>query len=196
VRLKREIIADVAASESDILSKAVTLLEWSSQKIPELTEMDLSDIIMAKAIADINRLSTSQEKIFVSYKALRPIHAINRDTANDKCNERAAIARKALPLLQSSGYRLSESLIAAEPSLKEFQSINGFQVVPMATQSGQYVTFEGNGRREALKRAFENMPEVDLFVEVRLFQFDDDETAIHMSQQVEMVRKWKDVSDQ
>ena len=66
----------------------------------------------------------------------------------------------------------------------------------MATQSGQHVTFEGNGRREALKRAFENMPEVDLFVEVRLFQFDDDETAIHMSQQVEMVRKWKDVSDQ
>ena len=39
--------------------------------------------------------------------------------------------------------KLSEALIASNESLKDFQSVTGFQVV--ALPDG-YVTFEGNGR--------------------------------------------------
>jgi len=195
--LKRESLADIHTAENDALSQMVMLLEWGTQKLPELVELDISDLFMAKVIADINRLSTGYETIFVSYKSLRPIHAINRGTANKKCNDRAASIKSAIPLLQANGMRLSELLIEAEASLKELQSVNGFQVVRLVeSDGGGYVTFEGNGRREALNRALEGMPDVDLLVEVRLFQFADEMTTRDISKQVQECRQMKGVSDQ
>ncbi len=58
----------------------------------------------------------------------------------------------------------------------------------------RYVTFEGNGRREAFKRAFDSMPEIEVLVEVRLYQFEDAETLQYIRQQVELCREWKKVS--
>ena len=64
--------------------------------------------------------------------------------------------------------RLSEALIASEPALEPFRSVTGFQCVRLSEQDGGgFVTFEGNGRREALRRAFVDQPEVDIQVEVR-----------------------------
>jgi hypothetical protein len=196
-KLQRECTADIKSAKEDLLSQSVQMLLWGKQKLPELTELDMSDLIMAKVIADINRLSTGYESIFVSYKSLKPIHAINRGSANAKCDDRADAARKAISVLQANGMRLSESLIAAEESLKEFQSVTGFQVVQLSgSDGGGYVTFEGNGRRESLKRAFQDNPNIDLFVEVRLFQFVDEETTVHISQQVQICRRWKGVLDE
>lgn len=179
-----------SAGEEDVLSQAASLLEWGAQKLPELAELDVSDILMAKAIADIRANRSRVEKVFVDHRKLKAIHPIDRATADEKCNQRAQAARDALPLLEANGMQLSEDLIAAHDELRAFASVTGFQVI--ALDDG-YVTFEGNGRREALARAFgEEQP---VFVEVRLYAFDDPATLEKMQRRVERVRRWKRVED-
>ncbi|MCB9674621.1 MAG: hypothetical protein H6737_05850 [Alphaproteobacteria bacterium] len=179
-----------ANDEEDVLSQAASLLEWGAQKLPELAELDVSDLLMAKAIADIRALAASVEHVFVDHRQLLAIHPIDRATADDKCNQRADAARDALPLLEANGMRLSEELIAAHEALAAFKSVTGFQVVQLDAE--RYVTFEGNGRREALKRAF---PERGVQVEVRLYRFADPDTQASIVRRVERVRRWKAVED-
>lgn len=180
------------AEEDDVLTQAADLLEWGAQKLPELAELDVSDLLMAKAIADIRSQHDAVETRFVDHRLLRAIHPIDRATAEEKCNERADAARAALPLLEANGMRLSEALITAEPALALFASITGFQVVQIANGEG-YVTFEGNGRREALERAFGE--DIGIEVEVRLYRFDDPEVARTIERRVQRVRRWKQVVD-
>ena len=68
----------------------------------------------------------------------------------------------------------------------------GFQVVFMGKGKG-YVTFEGNGRREALKRAFGN--DLPIEVEVRLFGFASPSDEADVIRRIERVRRWKEVTD-
>ena len=92
--------------------------------------------------------------------------------------------------------RLSEALIASEPALEPFRSVTGFQCVQLAEQDGGgFVTFEGNGRREALRRAFADSPQVDIQVEVRLFLFPNKEVESTISRRVHRTREWKGVVD-
>lgn len=179
------------AREDDVLTQAASLLEWGAQKLPELAELDVSDLLMAKAIADARAKASRVERRFVDHRQLRAIHPIDRATADQKCDERAQEARDALPLLQANGMRLSEELLASSEQLASFRSVTGFQVVQL--EDGSFVTFEGNGRREALARAFGEDQGVQ--VEVRQYVFDDpaDERAIQ--RRMERVRRWKKVSD-
>ena len=176
-------------TEGDALSQAALLVEWGFQKLPEIAELNVSDVLMAKTIADIKTLHTSVERKLVSHHQLLAIHPIDRETANEKCNARAKAARAALPILEANDMTLSEHLIAAQQELNDFSSITGFQVVRI---SEGYVTFEGNGRREALKRAF---PKQSILVEVREYLFSDEETRIDITRRVERVRRWKNVID-
>ncbi len=59
----------------------------------------------------------------------------------------------------------------------------------MALDEGGYVTFEGNGRREALQQAFGT--DEGIAIEVRWFRFADRETAARISRRVRRVRRWK-----
>jgi len=77
--------------------------------------------------------------------------------------------------------------------LGEFESVTGFQVVALADG---YITFEGNGRRESLVRAFGGKDaSIGIQVEVRLFEFKDEATRTAIAQQMERVRRWKNVVD-
>ena len=192
LRLGSESDAQVRTAESDdVLSQTAALLEWGAQKLPELAELDVSDLMMGKAIADIRSSRDRITRVFVDHRELLAIHPIDRATAEEKCDERAAAARAALPLLRANGMRLSEDLIAAEPALAAFQSVTGFQVIELPGQG--YVTFEGNGRREALQRAFGD--DEGVLVEVRRFDFDDPARAHTMQRRVDRVRRWKQVVD-
>jgi hypothetical protein len=182
--------AEAESMERDALSQLANLLEWGAQKLPELAELDVADVLMGKVIADIRTRCTRVEHVFLDHRELLPIHPIDRDTANQKCEERAAAARDALPLLRANGMRLSEQLIAAHDELAAFRSVNGFQVVSLGEGQG-YVTFEGNGRREALQRAFGASDPV--MIEVRLFRFGDEATRRKIVRRVQRVRSWKDV---
>lgn len=180
-----------AQKDDDVLSQAANLLEWGAQKLPELAELDVSDLLMAKAIADIRSKHDRIEQRFVDHRLLRAIHPIDRATADTKCDERAAAARAALPVLEANGMRLSEDLIATNDALAAFRSVTGFQVVELT--DGGFVTFEGNGRREALARAFGDTAPVH--VEVRAYLFDDPTTLATIRRRVERVRTWKNVTD-
>ena len=188
-RLVDASVARAVADDDDVLTQAAELLRWGTQKLPELADLDVSDVLMAKAIADIRALNDGVEHVFVDHRRLRPIHPIDRPTANEKCDQRAAAARAARGLLAANGYRLSEALIAANPELQPFASVTGFQVVELA--DGGLVTFEGNGRREALQRAFGDEDGIE--VEVRLYRFDDPRTRATIRRRVQRVRRWKGV---
>ena len=188
----RRLVSESAADErneeeDDVLSQAAGLLEWGAQKIPELAELDVSDLMMAKAIADIRANADEVVQTFVDHRELLAIHPIDRETANDKCNERADAARAALPVLRSNGMRMSEDLIASQDELEAFRSVTGFQVVELV--GGGYVTFEGNGRREALQRAFGDDEGVQ--IEVRLYRFEDAHMTDTIDRRVRRVRRWK-----
>ena len=59
-----------------------------------------------------------------------------------------------------------------------------------------YVTFEGNGRREAIARAMCQRPEgEEMLVECNLFQFADAVTGRTIARRVMRTRKWKKVED-
>jgi len=189
-RLEQEANAqEKQQQEGDALSQAARLVEWGIQKLPEIAELNVSDVLMAKTIADIRTLHTSVEKKLVSHHQLLAIHPIDRDTANEKCNARAQSIRTALPLLENNEMKLTENLIDAQQELEAFSSITGFQVVKIPEG---YVTFEGNGRREAIKRAFPHKP---ILVEVREFIFSDDDIRADIIRRVNRVRRWKDVVD-
>jgi len=188
-RLAAESAAE-ARDDDDVLTQAANLLEWGAQKLPELSELDVSDLLMGKVIADIRSKSDRIEKIYVDHRSLHPIHPITRAPAEQKCEDRAQAARDALPLLEEHGMRMSEDLIAAEPALEAYQSVTGFQVVDMGNDLG-FVTFEGNGRREGLLRAF---PETAVEVEVRHYVFDDPEVRRTIRRRVDRVRRWKGVA--
>jgi hypothetical protein len=193
IRLATDLRAEEQeANEEDVLTQAANFLEWGAQKLPELAELDVSDALMAKAIADIRAQHDRVENRFVDLAALRAIHPIDRDTAIAKSEARASAARDALPLLEAHGMRLSEELVAAEDALAPFRSVTGFQVVER--EDGSFVTFEGNGRRDALQRAFRDGPAVE--VEVRVFCFDDPQTRATIRRRVERVRRWKGVQEE
>ncbi|MEC7986889.1 MAG: hypothetical protein VX278_17095 [Myxococcota bacterium] len=176
--------------EGDALTQAAQLLEWGIQKLPELAELDVADLLMAKVIAEIQSHHSSVENLFVDHRSLKAIHPIDRKTADDKCNQRADAARAALQVLKANNMRLSEDLIASNAQLEAFQSVTGIQVVEIPNG---YVTFEGNGRREAIQRAYQDTESV--FVEVRVYRFNDVKKQRDIVRQIERVRKWKKVQD-
>jgi len=181
--------AERTAASDDALSQAAALLEWGAQKLPELAELDVSDLLMAKAIADIRAQHTEVERVFVDHRRLLPIHPIDRATADDKASQRAEAARAAWPIIDANDGQLSEALIATHDELAPFASVTGFQVVEVADG---FVTFEGNGRREALARAFTDN---GVQVEVRLYRFGDEATARTIARRVDRVRRAKGVMD-
>ncbi|MFT4624838.1 MAG: hypothetical protein ACI8PZ_003501 [Myxococcota bacterium] len=181
--------AEAAEADDDLLSRAAAFLEWGAQKIPELGELDAADLLMGKVIAEIRAQHSEVVHRFVDHRQLEAIHPIDRDTANLKCDERAASARAALPLLRSNGMRMSEDLVAAEDALAAFRSVTGFQVVDLG--GDRYVTFEGNGRREALRRGLGD--DEPVFVEVREYRFSDPGVRATMRRRVERVQRWKGV---
>jgi hypothetical protein len=192
-RLERQAKASKKNAETDdALSQAASVLEYGAGKLPELGELDMSDLVMLNTVNSIQRLHTEVEHIYVCHHQLKAIHLINRDNANAQCNKRAQAARGALLVLKRNNMRFSEMLIAAEPSLSVFQSLTGFQVVEF--ELGKYVTFEGNGRREALIRAFPD-PSIEVDVEVRLYKFPDGATSAKVSELVRQCRSWKNCHD-
>jgi hypothetical protein len=81
--------------------------------------------------------------------------------------------------------RISEALTDTEPALDAFKSPTRIEVIDMG--GGKYVSMEGNGRIEALKRAFKHKPsDFDVMIEARLYMFEDEESLNSVR---EMVRK-------
>jgi|GEM_PF-1966682 len=186
LRLDAESKAEQAEQgDDDVLSRAAQFFEWGAQKLPELAKMDVPDLLLAQAVAEIRATNVRVEHVFLDHRKMRPIHPINRPTAEAKADERAAALKDAMPLVEAHGRRLSEDLIAAHDELAAFKSVTGFQVVDMGEGEG-YVTFEGNGRRAAIARA---LGDEALDVEVRQFHFADDDALDTIRRRIRKVQK-------
>ena len=187
-------MSERARTEGDVLTKASDMVDWALQKTPEITEMNVSDLLMGKAIADIRRLKTDVNPIIVDLTELRAMHNVagGRDTVVEKTKQRVSAARKAFPLIRSNGFILSEALIASNEELKSFESITGIQVVSLGPGGG-YVTFEGNGRAWALKQAFSE--DAGIKVEVQLYEFSPSSVQDDIVCAIQRVRLWKKVTD-
>ena len=194
MRLAVDAAAERCNTDEDVIDGIASLLDYGFHKLPELFDINYSDLLLFKVMHDINARSTSQRKIFVDHRQLRAFHPIDHAPAVAKCEKRAACARRALPALRANGMKLSNALIMANDDLSVFRSLTGFQVVKM--NDGVYVTFEGNGRREALARAFGGKAAKEgVQIEVTLFEFDDDNARKECVQGVEKVRSLKHVVD-
>lgn len=185
-RLRNEAVASgQGVDDDDLLTQAASFFEWGAQKLPELVELDIEDLLLAQVVAEIRALKSRVDHVYVDHTELVPIHPIDRATAEEKCAQRVEALRAARPLLESNGMVLSEDLIAAHPELSIMASVTGFQVVSLGEEEG-YVTFEGNGRAFALLRAF---PGETVQVEVRRFSFDDPDRHARVARHVQRVRR-------
>lgn len=185
-RLGNESVAALqGADDDDLLTRAAAFFEWGVQKLPELVDLDVEDLLLAQVVAEIRAWKSHVEHRYIDHTLLEPIHPIDRPTAEEKCAGRVAALQEAKGLLRANGMRLSEDLIAAHPELEALSSVTGFQVVSLGEGAG-YVTFEGNGRAFALKRAFAD--EV-VAVEVREFCFDDEDRRQRVLRHIDRVRR-------
>lgn len=179
-----------AVESNDVLTKLGEGAEWLVQKLPELAELDVSDLIMAKCVADIQKHAVSKRMIFVPQERCRAIHPISRDTAMVKCEERGAALRASRDAIAANGNRLSEALINSTDTLAIMRSITSFNCIQMTDGNDpQYVLYEGNGRLKGIELATFDK----LLIECKLFEFRDRATLERMRHAVRETQKAKGV---
>lgn len=137
------------------------LFSYLVGKKSELEDLDVKDIVMAKAILDIHRKRTGKELIAVPLYSLHPIHRLDRDNALRATEARAATLRANRDELVRAG-TLSCDLLA-----EYLPSVSWIKVVEENPDS--YLAFEGNGRLAAMQRVF--APEDGMRVEVERYRF-------------------------
>lgn len=128
-------------------------------KRSEVQEMDLKDVLMARAILDIHRHKTAKEVVALPLESLRPIHRLDRETAQ------AAVAARAATLAEHRDELMERGVLDQEALARHLPSVSWIKVV--AAGDGSYLTFEGNGRLEAMRQVFS--PGDRIRVEVELY---------------------------
>ena len=143
-------------------------LRYLYGKRSEVWHLSETDVVMAKTILDIHRLSTGSDQRNVPLYALQPLHKLDRD------NVMATIAQRA-ELLQARKSELLAAGVLDKALLKDvLASASGIKVVERIEQP-LFIAFEGNGRLEAMRRVFSEGE--GMLVEVEQYRFDDGDVA-------------------
>ena len=146
---------------SSMFDEIRKLVGYLKGKKSEIEELDIKDIVMAKAILDIHRTRTHKEIVSVPLFALHQIHLLDRENAIEATRQRAEILEAHRDELLEHGTLSCELLARFLPS------VSWIKVVEEKPKS--YLAFEGNGRIAAMQRVFS--PEEELTVEVELYRF-------------------------
>jgi hypothetical protein len=157
--------------------------KYLSRKKSDVSRMDESDALLAKVVLDIHRKRTSTDMVFVPLRTIRPIHPVDRGIAAEDVSKRAeTVAAHQDEVLETR--RISKEYLAAY-----IPSVSHIKIVEIGPND--YVSFEGNGRLEALRRVFGQ--ETDVTVEVEQYVFrPSDRTKI--ARRVNRVRRWNGVA--
>jgi hypothetical protein len=154
-------------------------------KRTELWHLSENDVVMAKTIMDIHRLSIDSVQAHVPLHALQPLHRLDRDNVLETIEQRAE-------LLQARKAEIMQRGVLDKVLLKEvLQSASGIKIVERLEQP-LYIAFEGNGRLEAMRRVFTAADGV--LVEVEQYRFDDDDVAAIL-RRLERVRRLNGLTD-
>lgn len=138
---------------------------WLIQKAPELKHLSHKDAALAYAVALIGQKVSVREVRAVPLYNLKPIHPITRPSTKEKMAERIkTIAGQRQEILEQNGG------VVTQDFLKTFlPSATWIKAVEDA--DGTYITFEGNGRVNSLRRVFK--PEDKIKIEVEIYRFAD-----------------------
>ena len=145
----------------NLLGELRKMSRYLAGKTSELEDLDIKDIVMAKAILDIHRKKTRKDVVSVPLFALYPIHTLDRENAIEATRRRIEILEAHRTELVDHGALTCKILARYLPSVSWIKVVQG---TPDA-----YLAFEGNGRIAAMQAVFD--PEHDLLVEVERYGF-------------------------
>lgn len=144
-----------------IASEVRKLVHYLLGKRSELEALDLSDVVMAKAILDIHRKKIRKDVVRVPLFSLHQIHTLDRDNA-------IAATRRRIEVLQAHRQELLLARALTFDVLgRVLPSVSWIKVVE--AEPDVYLAFEGNGRIEALQAVFG--PDDGIVVEVEAYRF-------------------------
>ena len=146
----------------NILIEIRRLAKYLGGKRSELEDLDIKDVVMAKAILDIHRKRRRKEILAVPLFALHQIHELDRENAIEATRRRAEILETHREELVQSGILTCELLARYLPS------VSWIKVVEEGPDS--YLAFEGNGRIAAMQAVFTPADGIRVEVEHYLFR--------------------------
>jgi hypothetical protein len=129
-----------------MLSKIERVKNWLLHKSPELSQLSLTDALLAKIIISIRQEACGRTFESVPLTDIRPLHPIDRQTAREKVLSRAAALESNKQSILESGIHVSNNVIE-----KYMPSVSPIQVV---RYKDHFLSFEGNGRLQALQQVF------------------------------------------
>lgn len=145
-------------------------------KLPELKNLGNKDFQLSKLVTRVHRLRKKVVKAQIQLAQLYPIHAIDRETAQLRVDERISALQKVEHEWRKEAFISNKLMLAVIPSVSAIKVIQ--------IDSGQYIAFEGNGRLYALKGVFD-----DLVIEVDLYQLEKDTTISRRIQRILALNK-------
>ena len=144
------------------LAEVGKLLSYLVGKRSELEDLDLRDVVMAKAILDIHRKRTHKEVVSVPLFSLHQIHTLDRENA-------LRATRRRVEALEAHKSELLElGTLTCETLAQYLPSVSWIKVVQEAADC--YLAFEGNGRIAAMQTVFEPGDGIAVEVEQYLFR--------------------------
>lgn len=153
--------------------------KYLARKKSDVARMNESDALLAKVVLDIHRKRTGTEMVFVPLKAIGPIHPVDRGIAAEDVSKRAEIVS------ENKAEILETRKISSDWLSAHIPSVSNIKVVEI--RAGDFVSFEGNGRLEALRRVFKDEADVTVEVEQYIFRPSDRTT---IARRVNRVRRW------
>jgi hypothetical protein len=134
------------------------LYRYLLNKRSELENLNVNDILLAKLVLDIHRKKITNTFQKVPLYSIEPIHPINRE------NSLAATLKRAEAVRSMRDEIILSKCVDREVLGTYLPSISWIKVIDC--QNGNFVSFEGNGRLEALKKVFNKGDGITVEVEV------------------------------
>ena len=126
-------------------------------KTSEIKDLDYKDALLAATVAEIQAFKKEETPILVPLEEVVPIHRLDRENAQKKLKERVK------ELSKHKAAILEKKVLTKKELVKYLPSISHFKVV---FDDPHYITFEGNGRLEALKEVFKESDKIQLEVDL------------------------------
>ncbi len=145
-----------------ILHKILSFFKYILGKRSEAKDLGIKDALLAKVVLDIHRKKIGTKFIIVPLHKIYPIHVIDRPNALESLQKRINMLRThKLDLLE-------KKVLTREILAKYLPSVSWIKSV--ADGSGNYISFEGNGRLFALKEVFSEDDQIQLEIEEYSFK--------------------------
>ena len=144
-----------------LLVEIRNFLSYLAGKKAEVQELDIKDVVLAKAVLDIHRKRTHKEMTILPLFAIRQIHVLDRENALQATRQRLQTLWNRKEELRMAGKITCDTLARLMPSVSWIKVVQD--------RPGGYLAFEGNGRIAVLQEVF--MPSDGLQVEVEQYHF-------------------------